>query len=77
MKAIVAADATALFRPAHSPGLIPIGQIFSKLKALHREAEWEGLLAAIRMRYKNRPKFMEILDKLDPRPIVEQKRARH
>jgi uncharacterized Zn finger protein len=47
------------------------------LKALHREAEWEGLLAAIRMRYKNRPKFMEILDKLDPRPIVEQKRARH
>jgi uncharacterized Zn finger protein len=46
------------------------------LKALHREVEWEGLLADIRLRYKNRPKFMEILDKLDPRPIVEQKRAR-
>jgi len=46
------------------------------LKALHREAEWNGLLADIRLRYKNRPKFMEILDKLDPRPIVEQKRAR-
>jgi uncharacterized Zn finger protein len=46
------------------------------LQALHREAEWNGLLADIRLRYKNRPKFMEILDKLNPRPIVEQKRAR-
>ena len=46
------------------------------LKALHREVEWDGLLADIRVRYKNRPKFMEILDKLDPRPIVEQKKAR-
>ena len=46
------------------------------LQALHREAEWNGLLADIRLRYKSRPKFMEILDKLDPRPIVEQKRAR-
>lgn len=46
------------------------------LKALHREAEWDGVLADIRLRYKNRPKFMEILDKLDPRPIVEQKKAR-
>jgi uncharacterized Zn finger protein len=46
------------------------------LQALHREAEWDGVLADIRLRYKNRPKFMEILDKLDPRPIVEQRRAR-
>jgi uncharacterized Zn finger protein len=46
------------------------------LQALHRETEWNGLLADIRLRYKNRPKFMEILDKLDPMPIVEQKRAR-
>ena len=46
------------------------------LQALHSESEWDGLLADIRLRYKNRPKFMEILDKLDPRPIVEQKRTR-
>jgi len=46
------------------------------LKALHREVEWNALLADIRLRYKNRPKFMEILDKLDPRPIVEQRKAR-
>lgn len=46
------------------------------LQALHRESEWNGLLAEIRLRYRNRPKFMEILDKLDPRPILEQKRVR-
>lgn len=46
------------------------------LQRLHREGEWDGLLADIRSRYKNRPKFMEILDKLDPLPIVEQKRVR-
>jgi uncharacterized Zn finger protein len=46
------------------------------LQSLHREVEWNALLADIRLRYKNRPKFMDILDKLDPRPIVEQKRAR-
>lgn len=42
---------------------------------LHRESEWDSLLTDIRLRYKNRPRFMEILDRLDPRPIVEQKRA--
>lgn len=42
---------------------------------LHRESEWDGLLADIRLHYKNRPRFMEILDRLDPRPIVEQRRA--
>ncbi len=44
-------------------------------QGLHRNSEWDGLLADIRLRYKNRPKFMEILDKLDPRPIVEQTRV--
>ena len=46
------------------------------LQSLQREVEWNALLAGIRLRYKNRPKFMEILDKLDPRPIVEQRKAR-
>ena len=44
-------------------------------QGLHRDSEWNRLLADIRLRYKNRPKFMEILDKLDPKPIVEQKRV--
>jgi len=46
------------------------------LQRLHRESEWDGLLADIRLRYKNRPRFMETLDNLDPRPIVEQKKVR-
>ena len=45
-------------------------------RELQRNSEWDGLLADIRLRYKNRPKFMEILDKLDPRPIVEHPRVR-
>jgi uncharacterized Zn finger protein len=45
-------------------------------QGLHRNREWDGLLADIRLRCKNRPKLMEILDKLDPRPIVEQTRVR-
>jgi uncharacterized Zn finger protein len=45
-------------------------------QGLNRNSEWDGLLADIRLRYKNRPKFMEILDKLDPRPIVKQARVR-
>jgi len=45
-------------------------------QGLQRNSEWDGLLADIRLRYKNRPRFMEILDKLDPRPIVEQARVR-
>lgn len=44
-------------------------------RQLHRESEWDGLLADIRLHYKKRPRFMEILDRLDSRPIVEQKRA--
>lgn len=44
-------------------------------QGLHRDSEWDGLLADIRLRYKNRHKFMKILEKLDPRPIVKQTRV--
>jgi uncharacterized Zn finger protein len=46
------------------------------LQSLHREAEWSQVLADIRLRYSNRPRFMEILDKLDSRPILQQRPAR-
>ncbi len=46
------------------------------LKSLHREAEWEKVLTEIRQNYRNRPKFMEILDKLDSRPILQQRQTR-
>ena len=46
------------------------------LQSLHREAEWTETLADIQLRYRNRPRFMEILDKLDSRPILQQRQAR-
>lgn len=46
------------------------------LKSVKREDEWTQLLADIRLRYRNRPKFMEILDGLDGRTIVESRRTR-
>ena len=44
------------------------------MKALGRESEWVALLADIRLKHRNRPRFMEILDKLDGRTIVQSKR---
>ena len=41
------------------------------LKSLHREDEWKQSVADIRLRYRNRPRFMEILDRLDSRPILQ------
>jgi uncharacterized Zn finger protein len=45
------------------------------LQSLHREAEWSQALADIRLQYRNRPRFMEILDKLDTRPILQRREA--
>jgi uncharacterized Zn finger protein len=42
------------------------------LQSLHRSVEWTETLADIRLRYRNRPRFMEILDKLDSRPIMQR-----
>ena len=45
------------------------------LKSLDREPEWIQMLADIRLRYRNHPCFMEILDKLDSRPILQQRQG--
>jgi uncharacterized Zn finger protein len=46
------------------------------LQSLHRESEWSQALADIRLRYRNRPRFMEILDKLDAQPILQPRSLR-
>ncbi|MGA2501413.1 MAG: SWIM zinc finger family protein [Tepidisphaeraceae bacterium] len=47
------------------------------LKSLGREQEWIGLLADIRLKHRNRPRFMEVLDRLEDRTVLEtQKRKR-
>ncbi|RUL87783.1 SWIM zinc finger family protein [Tautonia sociabilis] len=51
-----------------------------KLRPLYREvgrpSEWEDLLSSIRASYRNRPRFMEQLDRLEETPIVRSARAR-
>ena len=46
------------------------------LQTLHREAEWSQAIADIRLRYRNRPRFMDILGKLDSMPILQQRQGR-
>jgi hypothetical protein len=46
------------------------------LKLLDRGWEWNELLADVRMNYRNRPRFMEILDRLEARPILQKSNAR-
>ncbi len=45
-------------------------------KGLNRESEWTALVASIREKYRNRPRFMELLDSLDGRSIVQTARTR-
>ena len=45
-------------------------------EALGRAGEWAALLASIREKYRNRPRFMELLDRLDGRTIVQSSRTR-
>ncbi len=46
------------------------------LKSLGREVEWSALLTEIRNKYGNRPRFMEILDRLTGRTILEEGKSR-
>ena len=46
------------------------------MKSLGRETEWTALLANIQTQYRNRPRFMEILEKLDGRTILQSQKAR-
>ncbi len=47
------------------------------LKSLGRAEEWTRLLAEIRQGYRNRPRFMEILDTLEGRTILQTQKSCH
>jgi len=47
------------------------------LKSLDRDWEWKEMVAGIRLRYRNRPRFMEMLDRLDARPILGKRREQN
>jgi uncharacterized Zn finger protein len=44
-------------------------------KALDQDDHWNELLADVRHNYRNRPRFMEILDKLEGRSIVQSHKS--
>jgi uncharacterized Zn finger protein len=46
------------------------------MKSIGSESGWMEMVADIRLNYRNRPRFVEILDKLSRRPIVEAKQNR-
>ena len=46
------------------------------LKSLGREADWHALVAGIREKYRNRPLFMNVLDKLEGRTVLESQKIR-
>lgn len=46
------------------------------LKSIDRGWEWNDLVAEIRVNYRNRPRFMEILDRLEARPILKKPSTR-
>jgi uncharacterized Zn finger protein len=45
------------------------------MKLLGREGEWTTLLAEVRQKYGNRPRFMEILDRLEGRTVLQSQKA--
>ena len=45
-------------------------------ESLNRASEWTALVASIREKYRNRPRFMELLDGLEGRSIVQSARTR-
>jgi uncharacterized Zn finger protein len=46
------------------------------MDALGRKQEWSDLLVGIREKYRNRPRFMELLDNLEGRTILAAKKVR-
>ncbi len=45
-------------------------------ETLNRKSEWSALIASIRESYRNRPRFMEVLDRVEGRTILQSVRPR-
>jgi hypothetical protein len=46
------------------------------MKSLKKAKQWDALVAEIREKYRNRPRFMEVLDRLEGRTILATQKAR-
>jgi uncharacterized Zn finger protein len=62
--------------PAYESAARYLNELQPVMKSLGKQSEWRALLAEIREKYRNRPRFMEILDKLEGRTILQTQKAR-
>ena len=46
------------------------------MKSLGRSDEWTALVSEIRQEYRNRPRFMEILDKVEGTTVLQSQKSR-
>jgi uncharacterized Zn finger protein len=46
------------------------------MKSMERENDWTQLVDDFRLRHRNRPRFMEILDRLESRTILATQKTR-
>jgi len=62
--------------PAYESAAVYLKSMRPIMKSLGRESEWTTLLAQVRQKYGNRPRFMEILDRLEGRTVLQSQKAR-
>jgi uncharacterized Zn finger protein len=70
------ANLTHAHQSAYANATEYLKQMRPILKSLGREAEWDQLVVAIREKHRNRPRFMELLDRLQGRTIVAAAKTR-
>jgi uncharacterized Zn finger protein len=70
------ANLTNASKSAYETVVLYLRKMQPILKTLGREGEWKQFIADIRNRYRNRPRFMEMLDRLDGGTILQAQRAR-
>ena len=67
-------------RHANQSAYESVGAYLRKLRkpyqTLGRVEEWQALVSSIREQYKNRPRFMEVLDNIEGRTILQSSRKR-
>ncbi len=61
---------------AYESAGVYLGRMRPIMKSLGHEADWKMALVEIRAKYRNRPRFMEVLDKLEGRTIIQARKAK-
>ena len=75
-QALVDANLTRAEIPAYELIAAILKKMRPIMKSLDQGWRWNELVTEIRIRYRNRRKFMEILDRLEARPILQKSNTR-